>query len=272
MFIARVCKAPFVTGEANQRGRMNQDQNVILRILNIRKQFGPVQALAGVSAEIRKGELVALIGDNGAGKSTLVKILVGVFQPTEGEIYYDNRKVRWNGPGQSRAAGIEMVYQDLGLVALMDIGRNFFLGKELVRGPFGFLNLKKMYSEAVIGLAQLGIKIANPAEAVGNLSGGQQKAVAIGRSLYFGVKLLILDEPTAALSIKETLIVLEVIKSLREKQISVIFITHNINHAYQVADRFIVLAAGEKIWDVSKHDVSPNQLTRMVIEGKEAFT
>lgn len=251
---------------------MNQDQNVILRIVNIRKQFGPVQALTGVSAEIRRGELVALIGDNGAGKSTLVKVLVGVFQPTEGEIYFESQRVNWTGPGQSRAAGIEIVYQDLGLVSLMDIGRNFFLGKELVRGPFGFLDLKKMYFEAARALSQLGMTITNPAEAVGHLSGGQQKAVAIGRSLYFGVKLLILDEPTAALSIKETLIVLDVIKSLREKQISVIFITHNINHAYQVADRFIVLAAGEKIWDVKKQDVSPDRLIRMVIEGKDSFT
>lgn len=249
---------------------MNQSQDVILSIANLRKRFGHIEALKGVSADIRKGEVVALIGDNGAGKSTLVKILVGVFQPTAGEVFFESKRVQWKGPGQSRAAGIEIVYQDLGLVPLMDIGRNFFLGKELVRGPLGVLDLKRMYAEAVRCLAQLGIEIVNPAEPVGNLSGGQQKAVAIGRSLYFGVKLLILDEPTAALSIKETHIVLEVIKSLRARHISVIFITHNIYHAYQVADRFIVLAAGEKLWDFNKEDVSPDQLTQIVIEGKGA--
>ncbi|MFN8007217.1 MAG: ATP-binding cassette domain-containing protein [Terriglobia bacterium] len=246
-------------------------QESILRAVNLKKSFGAVEVLKGVSLEIHKGEIVALMGDNGAGKSTLVKMLAGVFQPDEGDLFFEDRKVNWKAPNQSRKAGIEIVYQDLGLVPMMDVGRNFFLGKELARGPFGFLDLKRMYSEASRGLSQLGITLSDPEVPVCELSGGQQKAVAIGRSLYFGVKVLILDEPTAALSLKETQIVLRVIKNLKEKLVSVIFITHNVGHACQVADRFIVLAAGKKQFDIRQGEVSPDGLTRMVIEGQEAI-
>lgn len=247
---------------------MVEQSDAIVRMVNIKKQFGHVEALKGVDCELHRGEVLALVGDNGAGKSTFVKILAGVFSPTDGEIYYEGRQVHWANPGQSRAAGIEIVYQDLGLVSLMNIGRNFFLGKELTRGRLKLLDFKRMYTESLKGIKELGIVLDDPEEFVGNLSGGQQKALAIGRSLYFGVKVLILDEPTAALSIKETQIVLDVIKGLKERGIATVFITHNIHHAYSVADRFIVLAAGRELWDVKKEDVTPEQLSKAVIEGK----
>ena len=239
----------------------------IVRLTGIKKRFGPVEALRGVDCEIRQGEVVALVGDNGAGKSTLVKILAGVFPPDEGQLSYKGKTVRWRNPRQSRASGIEIVYQDLGLVAPMSIARNFFLGKELT-SRLGFLEMAEMRAGAVKGVGELGIRINDPDELVGNLSGGQQKAVAIGRSLYFGVKVLMLDEPTAALSVKETHIVLEVIKSLREKNVAVVFITHNINHAFDVSDRFVVMAAGQKVWDVEKSGVTPQQLTTAIMEGR----
>lgn len=243
---------------------MTQDAAPIARALNIHKSFGHVQALAGVSADLHAGQVLGLIGDNGAGKSTLVKILAGVFPPTQGEIHYRGNPVRWKNPSQSRAAGVEIVHQDLGLVPIMNIVRNFFLGKELLT-RWKLLDFNRMARESLRAIAEMGIVLDDAEEIVENLSGGERKALAISRSLYFGVQVLMLDEPTAALSVKETHAVLDLIEGLKAKNIATVFITHNIHHAYAVSDRFIALNAGHKVLDVDKAEVNPDVLTEAVI-------
>lgn len=247
---------------------MVETTDAIVRMVNVKKQFAHVEALRGVDFQLYAGEVVGLVGDNGAGKSTLVKLLAGVFLPTDGEIYFEGRRVHWKAPSQSRAVGIEVVYQDMGLVATMNIARNFFLGKELTRGWSKLLDFGKMCSRSLRGIGELGITLDDAEEFVGNLSGGQQKSVAIARSLYFGVKVLILDEPTAGLSIKETLTVLDYVQTVREKGIAVIFITHNINHVFSVADRLVVLGLGRKVWDVRREHATPEELTHAIVEGR----
>ncbi len=236
----------------------------IIRMVDIHKSFGHVQALVGVNAELHPGQVLGLIGDNGAGKSTLVKILAGVFPPTSGTIFYRGAATRWKNPSQSRAAGVEIVYQDLGLVPIMNIARNFFLGKEL-QTRWRLLDFPRMARESLHAIAGMGIVLDDAEELVENLSGGERKALAISRSLYFGVRVLMLDEPTAALSVKETHTVLDLIAGLKEKDIATVFITHNIHHAYAVSDRFIALNAGVKVMDADKSQVSPDVLTAAVI-------
>ena len=236
----------------------------LMRMVDIRKSFGHVHALKGIDAELRAGQVLGLIGDNGAGKSTLVKILAGVFPPTSGDVFFDGKPTRWKNPSQSRAAGVEIVYQDLGLVPIMNIARNFFLGKEL-RTAWKLLDFPAMARESLRAIAAMGIHLDDAEELVENLSGGERKALALSRSLYFGVRVLMLDEPTAALSVKETHTVLDLIASLKAKDIATVFITHNIHHAYAVSDRFIALNAGVKVMDVDKADVQPDALTAAVI-------
>lgn len=236
----------------------------IMRMVALRKSFGHVHALKGIDAELRAGQVLGLIGDNGAGKSTLVKILAGVFPPSSGAIFFDGQPTRWKNPSQSRAAGVEIVHQDLGLVPIMNVARNFFLGKEL-RTAWKLLDFPAMARESLRAIAELGIHLDDAEELVENLSGGERKALAISRSLYFGVRVLMLDEPTAALSVKETQAVLDLIASLKAKDIATVFITHNIHHAYAVSDRFLALNAGVKVMDVDKADVHPDALTAAVI-------
>ena len=243
---------------------MTQPDEPIVRTTDIHKSFGHVQALGGVSVELYSGQVLGLIGDNGAGKTTLVKILAGVFPPTKGEMYYRGEPVRWKNPSQSRAEGVEIVYQDLGLVPIMNIARNFFLGKELLT-RWKLLDFDRMARESLRAIAEMGIVLDDAEEVVANLSGGERKALAISRSLYFGVRVLMLDEPTAALSVKETHAVLDLMEGLKAKDIATVFITHNIHHAYAVSDRFIALNAGLKVLDVDKDQVSPDELTRAVI-------
>lgn len=243
---------------------MSAARDPIVRAVDIHKSFGHVQALRGVSAELQSGQVLGLIGDNGAGKTTLVKILAGVFPPTKGAIYYRGKPARWKNPSQSRAEGVEIVYQDLGLVPIMNIARNFFLGKELVT-RWNLLDFDRMARESLRAIAEMGIVLDDAEEVVANLSGGERKALAISRSLYFGVRVLMLDEPTAALSVKETHTVLDLIEGLKAKDIATVFITHNIHHAYTVSDRFIALNAGRKVLDVDKDQVSPDELTEAVI-------
>lgn len=248
---------------------MNKINQPIVEMVNTSKEFGAVQALKDVDFTVYKDEVVGLVGDNGAGKSTLIKILAGVYPPDKGEIYIGGKKVRWGSPLEARAAGIETVYQDLALVDLMSISRDFFLGKELLKNRIlKILDKKKMDSESLKSLRELEIDLRDPDEIIGNLSGGQKQAVAIARSLYFGATLLILDEPTASLSIKESQKVLNIIKEIKKKGISVIFITHNIYHMYPVADRFTILDRGIKVGDVEKKYVTPEDIMRAITVGK----
>ncbi|MCS7174995.1 ATP-binding cassette domain-containing protein [Pseudothermotoga sp.] len=242
---------------------MNQP---LVEMRNIKKSFGKVRALKGVDFSVGRAEVVGLLGDNGAGKSTLIKVLVGYYQPDEGEIYFEGKRVRFSSPREARELGIETVYQDLALVNLMPLWRNFFLGRELVHrfGPVKWLNRKKMRKVALEALADIGISVRNVDDTVAFLSGGERQAVAIARAIHFGAKLLILDEPTAALSVGETRRVLEHILEAKRRGISVIFITHNIYHVYEVADRLVVLERGEKIGEYKKEHVTPQQVMDLI--------
>jgi len=248
---------------------INTSNEPVVKMIGICKKFGANQALKEVDFILNKNEIVGLVGDNGAGKSTLIKILTGIYPADKGDIYIDGKKVNWRMPLQARAAGIETVYQDLALVNLMSMSRTFFLGKELIKNHyFRILDKKKMEVESIKSLQALGIKLPNPSEIVGNLSGGQKQSVALARSIYFGAKLLILDEPTASLSIKESQKVLNIIKEIKKKGVSIIFITHNIYHVYSVADRFTILERGEKIKDIEKKYATPEDIIKIITTGK----
>ncbi len=239
---------------------------LLVEMKGIVKNFGKVQALKGVDFSVGREEVVGLLGDNGAGKSTLIKILVGYYQPDEGEIYFEGKRVVFKSPWDSRRLGIETVYQDLALVNLMPVWRNFFLGRELKKKVAGIelLDVRKMKRLSMDYLKTVGIELRSPNETVAFLSGGERQAVAIARALYFGAKLLILDEPTAALSVGETRRVLELILETKRRGTSVVFITHNIYHVYEVADRLVILEKGEKIGDYRKDEVTPEEVMDII--------
>jgi len=238
---------------------------------NIVKRFGTVVALDGVTFTVERNQVMALLGDNGAGKSTLIKILTGVYRPTSGKIYFEGKLVNITSPRQARDMGIETVYQDLALINLMSITRNFFLGRELVRGfgPFHWLDMHRMNEETRKALADIGIRIRSPNERVGNLSGGERQSIAIGRAAYFGAKLLILDEPTSALSVAETRKVLDQVLEAKERGLSVIFITHNVHHVYEVADAYTILRHGKKVGTYRKGELSVNDIADLITGKRE---
>jgi len=248
-----------------------QRDSPLVRMINISKRFGSVQALKEVSVEVRYQEVLGLLGDNGAGKSTLVKILAGVFPPDSGEIYFEGKKVSFSSPREARAMGIETVHQDQSLVNTMSISRNFFLGREPSRkvGPIALLNKKKMDEECRrVMTTEIGVRVRSPDECVSILSGGERQAISIGRAMYFGAKLLILDEPTTALSVRETETVMERIVKAKESGASIIFITHNIYHVHRVADRFVILDKGVKIGEATKEEVTPEDLMKIIAAGR----
>ncbi len=228
----------------------------LLEMKGIEKSFGKVQALKGVDFKIDEGEVVGLLGDNGAGKSTLVKIIAGYYHEDKGTIMWQGKQVHFRTPAESRRNGIEVVYQDLALVNLLPVWRNFFLGREIQtkKGIFNFLDKKKMMDISKDALKGLGIEIPNVKSAVAFLSGGQRQTIAVGRGVYFGAKLLVLDEPTAAVSLREVEAILNLVEMVSKKGIAVIFIAHNIYHVHRVADRFVILERGAKIADISKRD------------------
>ncbi|MEM1867556.1 MAG: ATP-binding cassette domain-containing protein [Thermosphaera sp.] len=235
------------------------ESSVLIEVKNLHKWYGKVHAVKGVSFSIKKGEIIGLIGDNGAGKSTLIKILSGYYQPDAGEIYVDGQKVLIRSPSHARSLGIETVYQEQALVDLMSITRNFFMGRELTNKA-GFLDFKKMNDECITILRQMGLSINSPATPVRQLSGGEKQGIAIGRAMYFRARIVLLDEPTRNLSVKEVHRVLEFIKSLKQLNISVVFVSHNIYHVYDISDRFLIMAKGELIKDVAKGKISVEEL------------
>lgn len=233
---------------------------------NIHKWFGKVHALAGVDLEVGYDEIVGLVGDNGAGKSTLIKVLIGYHEPDRGEIYFEGKRVNFASPADARKMGIEVVYQDQALAPDMSISRNVFMGKEPT-GSLGFLDRRKMDTESMKALERIGLHLRSPDVAVATLSGGQKQGVAIARVLYFRAKLVILDEPTIALSIKEARQVLKFVENLKEERISVIFITHNLYHIFPIADRFVVLSHGKKVGDLRKESTSIDKLSELIVSG-----
>jgi simple sugar transport system ATP-binding protein len=238
----------------------------LVEMINIHKWFGSVHALAGVDFCVGYNEIVGLVGDNGAGKSTLVKVLTGYHKQDQGEIYFEGVKVNFASPAEARKVGIEAVYQDQALAPDMSISRNIFMGKEPTRF-LGFLDRGKMNAESMRALSKIGLNLRSPNILVGTLSGGQKQGIALARVLYFRAKLVILDEPTAALSIKEATQVLEFVENLKKEGISVIFITHNLYHVFSIADRFVVLSHGKKIGDIEKKSTSIEELSEMIVSS-----
>ena len=244
----------------------------LVQLKNIRKKFGNFTALNGVTIDIYPGEIHALLGDNGAGKSTLIKILSGVFPPSSGEVFVDNKKVNFGTPKNASDTGIGTVYQDLALNALTSVTRNFFLGREMTYGPrpFGFVKMKEMHKIAINEMSKIGINIADPEQSVGTMSGGQKQTLAIARAIYFGAKVLILDEPTSALGQKQQMEVLKTIKKVQKiGNIAIILITHNEIHARLIADRFTFLSLGEVIGTGVSKNLKSGDIKRLMAGGAE---
>ena len=221
-------------------------------------KFGRVIALDGVDFEVAHHEVMALLGDNGAGKSTLIKILTGVHRPTNGRVYFEGKLVEIHSSQAAHALGIETVYQDLALVNPMSIGRNFFLAREPVRpiGPIPWLDMRALANQTRDSLAEIGINIRSASDKVAKLSGRERQSIAIGRAVHFGVRLLVLDEPTSALSVAESRKVLDYTRRAKEQGLSVIFITHNVHHVMQVADRYTIVRHGKKVGTYLKEELT----------------
>jgi simple sugar transport system ATP-binding protein len=243
----------------------------LVEVRGIVKHFGSVIALSGVSMTVARGEVLCLLGDNGAGKSTLIKILSGVYRPTRGDLLVEGAPVAFASPRDALDAGIATVYQDLAMIPLMSVTRNFFMGREPTRGfgPFRYVDFKRCHAVTREEMHRIGIDIRDPHQAVGTLSGGERQCVAIARAVYFGAKVLILDEPTSALGVAQTSMVLKYIHQVRQRGLGVIFITHNVRHAYAVGDRFTVLNRGRTMGSSTKHEIRIDELQNLMAGGKE---
>lgn len=243
----------------------------LLEVRNLSKAFGTIIALNDVSMTVYAGEVLCLLGDNGAGKSTLIKMLSGVHRPTKGDYLVDGQPVHFESPRDALDAGIATVYQDLAMIPLMSIARNFFMGSEPTIGA-GLLqrfDLRTANRIARDELGKMGIDVRDVEQPVGTLSGGERQSVAIARAVYFGAKVLILDEPTSALGVKQAGVVLKYIAAARARGIAVIFITHNPHHAYAIGDRFTLLKRGRTMGTYAKGAITREELVRMMSGGEE---
>jgi simple sugar transport system ATP-binding protein len=243
----------------------------LLKLSDINMSFGATQVLVDVSLEVRKSEVLCLLGDNGAGKSTLIKIMSGVYQPKSGTIEIDGKPVTFNSPRDTAKHGIATVHQFGGTFPLMTIGRSFFVGAEPEKGwgPLKRFDRKFANEVAVREMRQFGItRVSDGDRLVGGLSGGERQALAIGRAVYFGANILILDEPTAALGVKEAAHVLRMVMQARKKGIAVVFITHQVTHAMTVGDHFAVLIRGSKAADFRKGERTREEITDLMAGGE----
>jgi len=244
----------------------------ILQVKQVHKHFGGLVAVNHVSLQVYPGEVVGLLGDNGAGKSTLIKMISGVYRPDEGSLMLDGKEVTFNSPLDARRQGIETIYQDLALCENLDAGANIFLGREVRRKKLGFLqelDNHYMLSEAQSVLDQLDIHIPNLRQPIRQLSGGQRQAVAIARAVYWNARLMIMDEPTAALGVPEQLKVLQLVRTLRERQIPVILISHNMQDVFAVADRVIVMRRGSNVGERKIKETNDNEIVSLMIGAEE---
>ncbi|GII42073.1 ATP-binding cassette domain-containing protein [Planotetraspora phitsanulokensis] len=241
----------------------------ILALDGVGKSYGNVHALRGVSLKVRQGEVTCVLGDNGAGKSTLIKIISGLHEHTDGTMTLDGAECRFPSPRAAQASGIATVYQDLALAPLMSVWRNFFLGNELRKGPFRTLDIARMKQICDEELAKMGIIIPDLDRPVGGLSGGQRQCIAIARAIYFGARVIILDEPTAALGVKQSGVVLRYIVKARDAGLGVIFITHNPHHAHLVGNHFVILKLGRVVLDAHRDELTLEQLTTEMAGGEE---
>jgi simple sugar transport system ATP-binding protein len=242
-----------------------------LEARGISKRFEAVQALRDVSVDVTRGAVTCLLGDNGAGKSTLIKILSGVYAPDDGEVAVDGAAARFRSPRDALERGIACVYQDLAMIPLMPVARNFFLGREPMRGrgPVRRVDWKRAAAVTERELRGVGIHLRNPRQAVGTLSGGERQCLAIARAVYFGANVLILDEPTSALGVREAGLVLRLVRQARERGLAVLFITHNVAHAETVGDRFIVLNRGEELARFNRGEASRETLQDLMAGGPD---
>jgi simple sugar transport system ATP-binding protein len=251
---------------------MSSEQAPLLELAGISKSFGSVAALKDVSLTLRPGEVLCLLGDNGAGKSTLIKIISGVFPASGGELRVDGERLIFSSPRDAQACGIATVHQDVDTFPLMTVYRNFFLGHEPVRGRWLFRRLDKRFAEAVAveQLRKMGIRrVASGKQLVGTLSGGERQALAISRAVYFGARILILDEPTSSLGVNEAAIVLRLVQQAKASGIAVVFITHNAHHALRLGDRFVVLIHGEAAAEFSRGERTREEVLNLMAGGEE---
>jgi ABC-type sugar transport system ATPase subunit len=245
----------------------------ILQAVNLTKRFGGLTAVDHASLDVHIGEVIGLVGDNGAGKSTFIKMISGVNQPDEGEMFFNGQKVAFAGPRAMRDLGIETIYQDLALAENLDVGANIFLGREIKKPFIGemiqTLDRKKMHEESVKILARLDIRIPSLAQQIRNLSGGQRQAVAIARSIYWNAKMVIMDEPTAALGVSEQRKVLTLVRTLADQGVPVLIISHNMQDVFAVADRIVVMRRGKKVGELEASKSTPDEVVSLMV-GAEA--
>jgi simple sugar transport system ATP-binding protein len=242
-------------------------QAPLVRLNDAGKNYGNIIALQGVTLDVGSSEVTCVLGDNGAGKSTLIKIIAGLHQHSHGTYEVEGEKVRFNSPREALDHGIATVYQDLAVVPLMPVWRNFFLGNEVRKGPA--MDIAAMRKMAKQELLDMGIDLRDVDQPIGTLSGGERQCVAIARAVHFGARVLILDEPTAALGVKQSGVVLRYIIQAKERGLGVIFITHNPHHAYPVGDRFLILKRGRSLGYWSKNEISMGELTGLMAGGTE---
>lgn len=248
------------------------DRTPVMELQSACKRFTGVNALTDVSFSVGAGEVLCLLGDNGAGKSTLINICSGVTQPTAGHLLMDGKEVVFSSPREAMSAGIATVHQEVGVMPLMSVGRNFFLGNELVKGwgPFKRMDHKRISSLALNEMRLLGItRVQNVNQLAVTMSGGERQALAVGRAMYFGARVLILDEPTSALGVKESAKVLDVIRKAKERSAAVIFITHNVYHAKAVADRYIVLIRGRVAASFTASEKTHEEIVELMAGGDD---
>jgi simple sugar transport system ATP-binding protein len=243
----------------------------LLELKGISKYFGNVTALEGISTHVEAGNVTCVLGDNGAGKSTFIKILAGLHKPSEGEYLIDGVPVEFESPRDARERGIATVYQDLAMAPLMSVWRNFFMGAEPHSGGI-LLRSRFMRETAKAEMAKMGIDLRDVDQPVGTLSGGERQSVAIARAVYYGARVLILDEPTSALGVRQSGVVLKYVRAAADRGLGVIFITHNPHHAYPVGDRFLLLNRGKSMGDFAKSDITRDEMTRLMAGGSELDT
>ena len=243
----------------------------LLEADHISKYYGNIVALKDISTYVDAGEVTCILGDNGAGKSSFIKLLSGVHQPDAGRLLVDGEEVQFGSPRDARARGIATVYQDLAIVPLMSIWRNFFLGAEPRKGigPVRWFDAGTAKRIVRRELSEMGIDIRDSDQPVGTLSGGERQSVAIARAVYFGARVLILDEPTSALGVKQAGVVLKYILQARDRGVAVIFITHNPHHAHPVGDRFVILNRGQSLGAYEKAEIDRQELVRLMAGGRE---
>ena len=239
-------------------------QTPVLELTNIHKAFGGVVAIQDFSLDLGAGEIVALVGDNGAGKSTLIKMISGVYKPTEGEINLDGDAVDFSDASSARTRGIEVVYQDLALADEQPVYMNMFLGRELTKRPFGLLDKKRMRKESQELVDELDVRIPSASSTIRDLSGGQRQGIAIARSAHWASKLILLDEPTAALGVAETARVEELIASLKERNLAILIISHSLDQVFRLSDRICVLRRGQQIGVRTTAETDKNEIVSMI--------